>query len=80
MLTNEGYYRGKDGLAVGSPPTPLLANAVGQVSLTRKYKAARKCISDIFRDIKRHDVKDKAVEINELHPSLKFSHNRDNNR
>ena len=53
---------------------------VAQVSLTRKYKAARKCISDIFRDIKRHDVEDKAVEINELHPSLKFSHNRDNNR
>ena len=52
----------------------------GQVSLTRKYKAARKSISDIFRDIKRHDVEDKAVEINELHPSLKFNHNRDNNR
>lgn len=26
MLTNEGYYRQKDGLVMGRPPAPLLAN------------------------------------------------------
>ena len=26
MLTHDGYYRQKDGLAMGSPPAPMLAN------------------------------------------------------
>ena len=26
MLTNDGYYRQEHGLAMGSPPAPLLAN------------------------------------------------------
>ena len=26
MLTNEGYYQQTDGLAIGSPPAPHLAN------------------------------------------------------
>ena len=26
MLTHDGYYRQKDGLAMGSPPAPPLAN------------------------------------------------------
>ena len=31
-------------------------------------------MDDILRDIKRHDIEDKVLEINELHLSLKFSH------
>ena len=26
MLTHDGFYRQKDGLAMGSPPAPILAN------------------------------------------------------
>ena len=82
MLTNEGYYRQKDGLAMGSPPAPLLAN--GWMSkFDKKIQGDAKMyfryMDDILRDIKGHDIEDKVLEINELHPSLKFTHECETN-
>ena len=36
-------------------------------------------IDDILRDIKQHDIEDKVLEINKLHPSLKFTHECETN-
>ena len=38
MLTHDGCYRQKDGLAMGSPPAPPLANA-----LLYKFDPTRRC-------------------------------------
>lgn len=76
MLTNDGYYRQIDGLAMGSPPAPLVANGWlskfdsvirDNASLFSRY------MDDIIREINRSRVKAKLKEINELHPSLKFT-------
>ena len=82
MLTNEGYYRKKDGLALGSPPAPLLAN--GWMSkFDKKIQGDAKMyfrfIDDILRGIKGHDIEDKVLEINEYHLSLKFTHECETN-
>ena len=82
MLTNEGYYRQKDGLAMGRPPAPLLANGWAS-KFDKKIQGDAKMyfryMDDILRDIKRHDIEDKVLEINELHPSLKFTHECETN-
>ena len=82
MLTNERYYRQKDGLVMGNPPAPLLAN--GWMSkFDKKIQGDAKMyfryMDDILRDIKRPDIEDKVLEINDLHPSLKFTHEFETN-
>ena len=76
MLTNDGYFQQTEGLAMGSPPAPLLANGwmhkfdnivKGDGTLFARY------MDDYVRDIKDIEVNDKLKEINELHPSLKFT-------
>ena len=80
MLTNDGLYRQTDGLAMGSPPAPLLANGwlrkfddtiKGDADVYTRY------MDDILRDISSDDIDDKLVEINSLHPSLKFTIERE---
>ena len=82
MLTNEGYYQQIEGLAMGSPPVPLLANGrmhkfddvvKGHASLFARY------MDDYERDIKLEALDNKLKEINELHPSLKFTMEVENN-
>ena len=80
MLTHDGYYRQVDGLAMGSPPAPLLANGwlskfddqiKGSSVLYGRY------MDDIIRDIKGNQIDSKLAEINRIHPSLKFTIERE---
>ena len=82
MLTCDGYYRQVDGLAMGSPPAPLLANGWlskfdnairGEAKLYFRY------MDDILRDIKKHHIKTKLEEINLLHSALKFTCEQEEN-
>ena len=70
LLTNEGYYQQIEGLAMGSPPAPLLANGwmhkfdsivKGDASLFARY------MDDYVCDIKAKSVQEKLKQINELH-------------
>ena len=76
MLTHDGYYIQKDGLAMGSPPAPHLANGWlsqyediirGEAKLYERY------MDDIVQEIKRSKSEEKLEEINNLHPNLKFT-------
>ena len=76
MKTHDGFYRQIDGLAMGSPPAPLLANGWlstydprirGMAQLFARY------MDDILRSIKRAEVQEKLAEINSYHPFLKFT-------
>ena len=81
MLTHNGYYRQIDGLAMGSPPAPLLAN--GWLSrFENKIKGSAKVytryMDDILREIKVSQIDKKLSEINNYHPSLKFTMEKEN--
>ena len=81
MKTHDGFYRQVDGLAMGSPPAPLIANAWlsrydplirGDAKLYARY------MDDILRSIKRAEVRQKLAEINRYHPALKFTIEEEN--
>ena len=81
MQTHDGFYRQTDGLAMGSPPAPLLAN--GWLSrydplVMEQAKLRARYMDDILRSIKEAEVQRKLEEINNLHPSLKFTIEREN--
>ena len=66
MKTHDVFYRQVDGLAMGSPPAPLIANAWlsqydplirGDAKLYARY------MDDILRSIKRAEVRQKLAEI-----------------
>ena len=75
MSTHDGFHRRVGGLAMGSPPAPMVAN--GWLS---KYDATIRgnsvlyawYMDDIIRSIKHRDVETKMEEINSLHGNLKF--------
>ena len=80
ISTHDGYYRQVDGLAMGSPPAPLLANGClskfddqikGSSKLYGRY------MDDIIQDIKGNQIDAKLAEINRIHPSLKFTIERE---
>ena len=80
MLTHKGYYRQKDGLAMGSPPAPYLANGwlsqyddrvKGEAKIFARY------MDDILRDIKSTHIEEKLNEINGYHEKLKFTYDRE---
>lgn len=80
MLTHDGFYKQVDGLAMGSPPAPLLANGwlskydptiQGDAKLYYRY------MDDIIRSIKRHEIDSILRAINELHPMLQFTIERE---
>lgn len=55
MLTHNGYYRQTDGLAIGSPPAPYLANgwlSRFDGSVKGDAKVFARYMDDILRDIK----------------------------
>ena len=82
VSTHNGFYRQIDGLAMGSPPAPHLAN--GWLSKydpiikadTRLYA---RYMDDILQNMKRALIDEKLSEINNLHPSLKFTIERETN-
>ena len=82
MLTHDGYYRQKDGLAMGSPPAPHLAN--GWLSkydgkVAENARLFDRYMDDIIRNIKKAEIEAKLAEINNLHPNLKFTIEREEN-
>ena len=76
MLTHDGFYKQTDGLAMGSPPAPHLANGwLSQFDdqIKRDAKVFSRYMDDTIRDIKRDRKQTKLAELNNLHPSLKFT-------
>ena len=80
MQTHDEFYRQTDGLAMSSSPAPLLANGwlsrfdsqiKGDARLFARY------MDDILRSIKNFEVQQKLEEINNYHPSLKFTIERE---
>ena len=81
MLTNDGYFRQTDGLAMGSPPAPLLANGW----LSKYDKDIQddallyfRYMDDIVRDIHTDRIESKLSDVNSLHDNLKFTIEREN--
>ena len=82
MLTHKGYYKQIDGLAMGSPPAPHLANGwlsqydqiiKGNSQLFTRY------MDDVLQEMKRNEIADKLTQINNLHPNLTFTIERETN-
>ena len=80
--THDGYYVQKDGLAMGSPPAPHLANGwlskydsiiQDESSLYARY------MDDILCNIKYDEVQERFDMINSLHPKLSFTFEIENN-
>ena len=80
MATHDGYYVQKDGLAMGSPPAPQLAIiwlANKEAQIKDDAKLFERYMDDIIRTIKAEDIDKKLTEINNLHPNLKFTIERE---
>ena len=80
MLTHDGLYRQIDGLALGNPPAPLLANgwlSKFDLQVGQNSKLFSRYMDDIIRDIKKVEADQKLAEINTYHPSLKFTMERE---
>lgn len=81
MKTHDGFYRQTDGLAMGSPPAPLMANgwlAKYDPRIKENSKLYARYMDDILKDMKRDKVQQKLAEINSYHPSLKFTIEEEN--
>ena len=81
MLTHDGYYTQKDGLAMGSAPAPHLANGwLSQYEETIKGESRiyGRYMDDIIKEEKREKIDQKLDEINSLHRNLKFTIEREN--
>ena len=82
MLTHDGFYKQVDGLAMGSPPAPHLANGwLSQLESTIKGNARiyDRYMDDILRNIKRIEIETKLLQINALHENLQFTHEMEEN-
>ena len=80
MLTHDGYYTQRDGLAMGSFPAPHLANGwLSQYEETIKgeSKLYDRYMDDILKEEKKDNIEQKLEEINNLHPNLKFTLERE---
>ena len=82
MSTHDGFYKQTDGLAMGSPPAPYLANGwlsqydeniKGDAELYARY------MDDVIRDIECQMRDTKFSEINKLHKCLQFTMEREQN-
>ena len=76
MSTSDGYFTQVDGLAMGSPCAPLLANGwLSQFDSDIKGNAKLyfRYMDDIIRDISSNKLQEKLQEINSYHESLKFT-------
>ena len=80
MLTHDGYYRQRDGLAMGIPPAPPLANGwlySFDERIGDNAKLYDRYVDDIIRSISRNHTDTKLDEINNFHPSLNFTIERE---
>ena len=82
MLTHNGYYTQEEGLAMGSPPAPHLANGwLSQYddSLKGDSKLYERYMDDIIKEEKKENIALKLKESNDLHPKLSFTVEREKN-
>ncbi len=82
MSTHDGYYVQSDGLAMGSPPAPHLANgwmSRHDDSIRGNAKLFARYMDDVLREIKQAETDQKLTEINNLHPNLSFTIEREHN-
>jgi len=80
MSTHDGYYQQVDGLAMGSPPAPHLANGwLSQFDslIQGDAKMFSRYMDDILRDIKTGEAEQKLSQLNNLHPNLSFTIERE---
>ena len=76
MSTHDGFYQQTDGLAMGSPPAPHLANGwLSQFDPVIKEDSSiyERYMDDIIQDIHKNKIEDKLGKINNLHPNLTFT-------
>ena len=82
MSSNDGLFRQIDGLAMGSPPAPMLANAwmsTFDTTVSNNATLYTRYMDDILRDINKNDIDQKLKELNSIHPSLSFTVERETN-
>ena len=82
MSTHDGFFKQVDGLAMGSPPAPHLANGwLSQFENVIRDDARiyDRYMDDILRECKLTSVAPKLAEINSLHPNLQFTLEREEN-
>ena len=82
MLSHNGYYKQKDGSAMGSPLASHLANrwlSKYDPDISWGAKIYYGYMDDILRDMKSQLIESKLAESNNLHLSLDFTHERQNN-
>ena len=80
MQTHDGFYRQVDGLAMGSPPAPMLANgwmSTFDAEIKEEAKIYSRYMDDILRDIKKNKINETLTKINELDDNLKFTLERE---
>ena len=80
MSTHDGFYRQGDGLAMGSPPAPMLANGwlyKYDATIRDNAKLYERYMDDILRSIKCRNIDNKLNEINSLHEKLNFTSERE---
>ena len=80
MSTHGGYYKQVDGLAMGSPPAPHLANgwlSLYDPAIAEGSRMYFRYMDDVVRDIKTQRAEEKLAEINDLNPALKFTAERE---
>ena len=76
MSTHHGYYKQVDGLAMGSPPAPYLANiwlSSYDPTISGQAKMYQRYMDDILTVIRRNELAEKLAQINQLHGNLKFT-------
>ena len=76
MSTHDGFYRQVDGLAMGSPPAPLLANVClhkHDATIRDNAKLYARYMDEVLRSMKSRDIVNKLLEINSIHEKLKFT-------
>ena len=81
FLTHDGYYIQKDGLAMGSPPAPHLAN--GWLSkyddiIKGDSKLYERYMDDVLCCVKSASVQERLLHMNSLHPCLQFAYELEN--
>ena len=80
MLTHKGYVKQVDGLAMGSPPAPHFANGwLSKYDNTIKADAKlyARYMDDIIQNMLKDRINQKLEDINNLHPALKFTIERE---
>ena len=74
MSTCDGYYIQKDGLAMGSPPAPCLANIwlfKREAEIKDDAKIFERYMDDVIRSIYESKIEEKVQHINSLHENLR---------